>query len=198
MNWLNEISKHHNKWVNTVKSFGEHNYAEDIVQEMYLKLVNMDEANRNTTDKRFCVDFSIESRVLKTNGEVNSSYIWLVLRTMFIDFVKEKKKVHKVSLDDTILVSELNDYDEAYGKFLSKLDLLKETWIYTINDKEIHYDKLLFDMYSKCDKSMRTISKDVKIETTSIFNTLKRCKENIKDELSEDWEDLQNGDYELI
>jgi len=198
MNWLTELSKHHNKWVNTVKSFGEHNYAEDIVQEMYLKLVSMDEANRNTTDKRFCVDFSIEKRVLKTNGEINSSYIWLVLRTMFIDFIKEKNKIQKVSLDDTILVSELNDYDEAYGKFLSKLDLLKETWIHTKDDKDFHYDKLLFDIYSKHNRSMRTISKDVNIETTSIFNTLKRCKKNIKDELSEDWEDLQNGDYELI
>ena len=46
MNWLNIIAKDHKKWVNYVRNFGEYNYAEDIVQEMYLKLVRMDEALR--------------------------------------------------------------------------------------------------------------------------------------------------------
>lgn len=37
-NCLQVLAKHHNKWLNIVRSLGETIYAEDIVQEMYLKV----------------------------------------------------------------------------------------------------------------------------------------------------------------
>ena len=201
MEWLNKISKEHKRWVNYVHSFGEHNYAEDIVQEMYLKLHNMDTANRETTDKRFCIDFSIEKRTIKEDGTVNTSYIWLVLKTMFIDFSKQKAKVHKLNIDEcTFLFEDVDEFEHAYGKFITKLDELKSTWAYKDDKtgKSYHYDKLLFDLYSKEDRSYEKLAEGVNIEKTSIFNTIKRCKQSIKDNLKEDWEDLINKDYELL
>ena len=36
--WLNEVAKYHEQWIKTVNGIGGDMYAEDIVQEMYIKL----------------------------------------------------------------------------------------------------------------------------------------------------------------
>ena len=38
MQWVNILSRYHKEWITIVKSFGEGNLAEDIVQEMYLRI----------------------------------------------------------------------------------------------------------------------------------------------------------------
>ena len=37
---LNILAKQHDKWVRIARSFGLDNYAEDLVQDMYLKIYN--------------------------------------------------------------------------------------------------------------------------------------------------------------
>tara|TARA_R110000787_G_scaffold42097_1_gene103510 strand:+ start:1928 stop:2068 length:141 start_codon:yes stop_codon:yes gene_type:complete len=34
--WLNIVARQHEDWIKIVNSFGEFNYAEDIVQEAYI------------------------------------------------------------------------------------------------------------------------------------------------------------------
>jgi len=36
--WLGKVAERHNEWIRIVHSFGEYDYADDIVQEMYLVL----------------------------------------------------------------------------------------------------------------------------------------------------------------
>ena len=62
MTWLNIVSKYHDKWVLIVKSFGEQRFAEDIVQDMYLKLHRMSIANTNEDE--------FLDKVLKNNKEL--------------------------------------------------------------------------------------------------------------------------------
>ena len=38
MNWLKEVAKFHADYLRIVQSYGEDFYAEDIVQEMYIRL----------------------------------------------------------------------------------------------------------------------------------------------------------------
>ena len=57
---------------------------------------------------------------------------------------------------------------------------------------------MLFNLYKDSGKSMRTITKETGISTSSIFNTLKNCKDIIREEIGEDYEDYLNEDYELI
>jgi hypothetical protein len=45
---------------------------------------------------------------------------------------------------------------------------------------------------------MRDIAKDSGISLTSIFNTLKNCKERLKEGVGEDYEDFSNNDFDLI
>jgi hypothetical protein len=60
------------------------------------------------------------------------------------------------------------------------------------------YDKMLFELYKDTGKSMRDIESDTGISLSSIFCTLKNCKESLKENVKEDYEDFINKDYELI
>jgi hypothetical protein len=60
------------------------------------------------------------------------------------------------------------------------------------------YDSMLFKVYKEGNASMRDIAKDSGISLTSIFNTLKNCKERLKEGVGEDYEDFSNNDFDLI
>ena len=45
---------------------------------------------------------------------------------------------------------------------------------------------------------MRQLSALTKISVTSIFHTIKHCKQRLMDNVGEDYEDYLNGDYERI
>lgn len=169
MDWLTIIANDHKKWIAFVKGFGEIELSEDIVQDMYIKLHNMDNAVRNSKDKRFAKNYCTTSRVLK-DGKPNTTYIWMVLHSIFIDYQKEKSKTIKISLEDVNLTFE--DYDTDKDLFIEKLENEKKSW-HT-------YDKLLFDIYSTKDLSMRDIANGAGIDLRSIWNTLQNCKQRIK------------------
>ena len=57
---------------------------------------------------------------------------------------------------------------------------------------------MLFDLYKRTGKSIRDLSKETTISTKSIFQTLKHCKERLKENVGEDYEDYKNTNYELI
>ncbi len=60
------------------------------------------------------------------------------------------------------------------------------------------YDKGLFKLYRENEWSFREASKETKIGTKSIFNTIKYCKERLRENCAEDYEDYINEDYEKI
>jgi DNA-directed RNA polymerase specialized sigma24 family protein len=66
MEWLGEIAKHHKDYVRTINKFGEYFYAEDLVQEMYLRL------DRNKRPEDIIVD-----------GKINQYFIHLTLKSIF-------------------------------------------------------------------------------------------------------------------
>lgn len=170
---LNLLAAYHNEWILIVRSFGEFNYPEDVVQEMYLKV-----------DRLNLYDRFIE------NGEVHKPYVWFMLRTLYLDSIKTKLKT--VSLGDGFDVENVTDmtFEQAYGDFLNLLDKEINQWYW--------YDKKLFELYKDTEFSLRDIEDETKISLTSIFSTIKRCKQKVKDALQEDWEDLKNNDYELL
>lgn len=175
MNWIEQVSKHHKEYVKTIESFGEYFYAEDLVQEMYIRLLIKNK----------------ESQVI-INGQVNRYYIFLTLRSLFIDFYRQKSKVIKVDVSEVLSIQQIDELEEheAFNNLMKKVNKETLTWHY--------YDKLLFDLYKNTDKSMRAISKETNISLRSIFCTLKHCKERIKENVGEDFEDFVNKDYELL
>jgi DNA-directed RNA polymerase specialized sigma24 family protein len=174
--WLNNVAKHHKYFVKVVEGFGERFYAEDIVQEMYLRLYKY-----TTWDK------------IVKDGEVNKGFIWFVLRNIYVDFCKQKSRIDKVDLNEAIYVNEeAAERTEfvAKNELYLKIEAEIENWHW--------YDTMLFKLYRDSGKSMRELEAETKISLTSIFHTIKHCKQRLKEAVGEDYEDYNNGDYELL
>lgn len=174
--WLELLCKHHAEWIQMVKTFGEHGYAEDIVQEMYLRL------HKYSNPEKFI-----------TNGEVNKGFVWMVLKNYCNTLKLQRAKVHKIEISTVINLSA----DEAdpmqfhsIEKIMDKIEAEKLNWHW--------YDRKLFDIYTTSKKSMRQLSQETKISTDSIFNTIKKCKKKLEEAIGEDYSDFLNQDYERI
>jgi RNA polymerase sigma factor (sigma-70 family) len=177
MNWLKEVAKFHADYLRIVKSFGEDFYAEDVVQEMYIKLTKYHSPNK----------------IINKEGKVNTSYIYLVLRSIVVNLKEQKNRLKKVSLEE---IKELHiSYDyipkhEAELNLEARINKEIDTWDY--------FDERLFNIYRDSKMSMRKLSKETRISTKTIFYTIKRCKERLRENIGEDYEDYINEDYELI
>ncbi len=87
--FLIELSKHHNDWIKIVGTFNEEFYAEDIVQEMYLKMAIINNIER-----------------FYLNGKLNKNFIWTVLRNMTFDYKKSKTRITKVSITEAYQIKD--------------------------------------------------------------------------------------------
>lgn len=176
--WLEIVAKDHKEWVRIVKSLGEYDYAEDIVQESYIALSK----------------YSSEEKIIR-NGSVNRGYMYFTLRSLTFQFYNKKKKINKVSLDNDIYNIEIPNKDnledkEAFEKVCNLIDQEIQSWHW--------YDTKLFSLYKDTDLSIRKIAAETHISWVSIFNTLKNCKQKIRDKHQEDYEDFKNKDYDKI
>ena len=177
MNWLKEVAKFHADYLRIVQSYGEDFYAEDIVQEMYIRL-----------DK-----YSAAEKVIKKDGTVNRAYIHFTLRNIFKDLMNERSKHRKVDLDEAKHLGVEYDYiPRSKGQMILEAKINEETrnWHW--------FDVKLFKIYRNEGKSMRELSKETRISTSTIFHRIKYCKERLKENLAEDYEDYINEDYEKI
>jgi RNA polymerase sigma factor (sigma-70 family) len=177
MDILSEVCKRHNEWVKIVTSFGTE-YAEDIVQEMYLKLHNSKHKNK----------------IIQEDGCVNTFYIWVILRNLYYDLLKSKK-INYISIDNYLNLSLYVNSEESYKyKAQNKIEQKIQEEV----DKWHWYDIKMFNLYRESELSMREIAKETGISITSIFNTLKNCKGRLREAIGEDFEDYLNEDFELI
>lgn len=176
MEWLKIVAKDHKEWVKLVESFGEDFFAEDIVQESYLRL------------HKYCKPENVIQ-----DGQVNKAFMYFVLRNLFLLNIKAEKKNAMVSLENLgVLKDEPTNLtkEESYARMLSKINEEVDSWHW--------YDKQLFTIYKDTDLSIRKIANETTISSSSIFNTLKNCKGKIKLKFNEDYQDYINEDYELI
>ena len=175
MSWIDKVAKHHKEYIKTIESFGEDFYAEDLVQEMYIRFL--------TKNK--------EQQVMN-KGEVNRYYVYLTLRSLFVDFYRQKSKIVKVDLNNVLTLEQVDTLEEheAFGELLKRVNEETKRWEW--------YDKMLFDLYRNTNMSMREIEQATSISLRSIFCTIKNCKERLKENVGEDYEDLKNRDFELI
>ena len=173
---LDVLYQRHNEWIRIIKKFGEKHYAEDIVQETYIKIYT---AN------------SCSKAVVK--GTINTGFVWIALRNNYITFQKEKAKGKKIDIEN---IPELISKPIETKKYIYN-DKLEVRIL-----QEIHkwdwYDNKLFYEYIENDISMRTLAKNTGISFNSIANTIKKCKEKIRKNCGEDYEDYCNEDYDFM
>ena len=178
LEWLRIVAKQHDEWVKIVNSFGEYNYAEDIVQEGYLALIK----------------YAKPENIIKDN-KMTRGYMYFTLRSIYYQYYNKKRKVKKISIDNediNIQLPYVDDLDEqeAFHKICTMVDDIADGWNW--------YDRKLWKLYSQTDMSIRKLAKETKISWVSIFNTLKNLKEELRFKLGEDFEDYINNDYDKL
>lgn len=148
-----KIYQDHKKWINTTLKFGcTKEEAEDIVGNMYVIIGTMLNKGLN----------------ISYGSEVNYYYIYLTLKTSFLQMYNRKKKQKNVSLD---LVLDIEGSD--YIDFEDKNDLLNEEL------DELHwYDKKVFEMIQN-EYSITELSNKTNISYHSLYNTYRKTKKKL-------------------
>ena len=136
--------------------------AEDIVQEMYIKILI--QLEKGKLDLTFNDDLT----------EINYFYIFKTLKTLFIDLKRKQKKIKIIHLDahiemygDTYYAYNDVDYAESYEKVTD--ELLKMEW----------YDRRVFEIING-GESVAEFSRRSKINYYALYFTYKKVKDKLK------------------
>lgn len=174
--WLGKVAEHHQEWILVVQSFGEFDYAEDIVQESYIALWKYADADK----------------LIDVNGEVRKGYMYFTLRSLFYQYYNKKKKIKKVDVDGCWELFDDSNIEEhkAYNEICLLIDDEIKDWNW--------YDRKLFKLYRDTDLSMRDISKETGISLISIFHSLKNHKAILKEKFQDNYKEFITNDYNSI
>jgi len=137
--------------------------AEDLTQEMYLKLATLLQNNQSLD-------------IYYDESQINHFYIYRILRSLFIDLCRKEAKITKVNveyLEKFVEEEEVKQYKDIEGK-MKELD--------SVLDKIYWYDKKVFDLISG-GMSIAELSKNSGISYYSLYNTYKNVKNLIKENI---------------
>ena len=154
MSILQEICNRHSKWVRMAQKF-DYDNAEDLVQEMYLKIYNL-----NPT-------------------EVNEFYIYRTIKSIFIDDYK-KKKILTAPLNGKEAYNIEDDYNEDADFQISEIpltctELLVVQKLYGYTTKNA--DTLQITIHKG--KSLLSISKEIGKPYKTLYKALLTAKKKI-------------------
>jgi DNA-directed RNA polymerase specialized sigma24 family protein len=182
---LELLAKKHQKWIKMICSFGcNKDYAEDYVQDAYIKL---DEYLKKGVN----VDYG--------NNDVNEFYFYMILRSIYYNSQKKKGlEIFETSSDDHLsyvlnkLKAEFEDVEmeSAYTRLINKIFKEINAWNF--------YDRNVFIAYFTTSLSLDKLSNDTLIGRSSLYNTIRRYRDVIRDKFVEDAEDFFHGDYHHI
>ena len=153
----------HKQWIRTVSSFGcNPSLAEDVVQSMYIQLI---------CDIQKGLD-------LWYGNEINSYYVYKVLRGIYLNTHKKEARMIKTYIEDIDgKIKQIDDLgiDEVqYAKRKEKIDNI-------LNDM-YWYDSKVFTLVAS-GKSVASLSRDTKISYYSLYNTYRTALKHIKEQL---------------
>ena len=152
------VFKKHNEWISLVEKFGcNRDTAEDLVQEMYIKIQKRVEAG---TDIMF------------DEHEVNYFYILTTLHNLYLDLKRKENKVVLVDIDDfQIEIDENLDILDVYERVQEQL--LTYHW----------YDQKIYEIVESGEPIAR-LSRKTRISYYSLYNTYNKVKKGIKRKLN--------------
>jgi hypothetical protein len=154
-----KIYADHAKWINTTLKFGcTKEEAEDIVGNMYVIIGTMLKKG---------LDISYGS-------DVNYYYIYLTLKTSFLQMYNRKKKQNNVPLDLVLDLSsgEYVDYEEKDNIVSDELNTMH--W----------YDKKVFELIQN-EYSITELSNKTNISYHSLYNTYRKTKQKLIKKVTE-------------
>ena len=169
MGILEQVAKHHDYFVELASVF-DSEFAEDIVQEFYLLLHK----------------YQVTEQQMFTNGKLNRGYCFIIIRNIHFQIYNVKKRITKCELNEEIY-NMVDDFDLEkeldWNEFRTKAETEVNNWDW--------YDKKLFSIYRDSNISIRGLAKETGISFVSIFHSLKKHKEKLKELLKEDYDNLK-------
>ena len=155
---LEKIFTSHNKWINTVLKFGcSQEEAEDIVGDMYCIIGKM-------LTKGLDISYG---------DDVNYYYIYLTLKTSFLQLKKRKEKEGKKSIDlvYNLESGEYIDFETENNKVEDELERLH--W----------YDRKVYNMIQN-EYTITELSNKTTISYHSLYNTFRKVKKRLKQKIN--------------
>jgi|TARA_R110000824_G_scaffold100531_1_gene238993 hypothetical protein len=155
---LEKIFNAHNKWINTVLKFGcSQEEAEDIVGDMYCIIGKM-------LTKGLDISYG---------DDVNYYYIYLTLKTSFLQLKKRKEKEGKKSIDlvYNLESGEYIDFETENNKVEDELERLH--W----------YDRKVYNMIQN-EYTITELSNKTTISYHSLYNTFRKVKKRLKQKIN--------------
>ena len=159
---LTLLAEYHNKWLANVNALinDENIQAEDIVQDMYLKI----HSSKDEVIKKAIV-----------NNKPHIGYINKILYNMYLDIQKDESI--KTELKDNHTVEEKQPEINKFN-IEKKIDEIVNSFYW--------FDKKLFNLYRKEFHTIRSLSKATKISHVVVHNTISKCKKKIKRKLRDE------------
>ena len=183
---LRKLAAKQKTWVGLVKGMGcNPAYVDDVVQDAYIRVY--DYLSKG-------VDISYGE------DDVNDFYMYMTLRSIYINGVKKKcvsnelLDIQEETLDYVLgnLKSDFADVEQerAFGKLMNRIFSEVNSWDF--------YSRNVFIAYFTTGLSLDKLSSQTGIGRSSLYNSIRRYREIIKESFSEDAEDYYNGDYDKI
>jgi hypothetical protein len=149
------LTNRHNDWIRIAKSFGADDYAEDLVQEMYIRTLKYIDNGKDLSYK----------------NDINYLYIYQMLRHMAINLMLKKRKVSVINIDNvknqTKSAQEIN-IEKIYVRINKELDRM--FW----------YDAKIYRIIES-GVSIKELSKKTKISYYSLYRTYNKVKNKLKE-----------------
>jgi DNA-directed RNA polymerase specialized sigma24 family protein len=176
---LELLALRHKEWVDMARAVGcPEPYAEDVVQEVYIRLYNYRE--------------NIYNKLILPDDEVNTFYMFVSIRNMVRTMMKNEGvyiNYEEFYYEEADGLADMQ-MEEAFSKLIVKMRNEANSWG--------RYHSKLFNVYYMTDFSMRDIADGTGISLTHIYNNLKTYKKIIIDKYREDYEDFKNQDYDKL
>lgn len=182
------LSVHHKEFIKAAKAIAGNNsdvrnYAEDFVQEAYIKLSRYED---------------LYEKIVK-DGKASKGYMFFALRSIIINSIKKKSNLNYSHVGDEYDFEEkfmledkgLDPHFEALNKIEGKMfEVLKKgvSW----------FDYELFRKYVTTGKSFQTIANESGLGVQTIYLSIKKCKLCIADALFEDYVKFNKGQYDEL
>lgn len=174
MHYLEKLNEHREEWGKYLTGMGA-NHTEDLIHDMYLRVDH----------------YKLENKVIKECGKVNKTYVWYILRTVWLAKFHYDKKFSPVEVEKVMLYVESEGFDESSETAFDKLINSTEKAIENSKDET-------FKRYMDGTLSMRQMAKAEKTGVMDVFYGVKKGKDKVIDDLGGLFAAWKKNDYETI
>jgi DNA-directed RNA polymerase specialized sigma24 family protein len=161
---VEQTYKRHHTWLTQVayNFTNDKDKSAELVQDLYLKLLELKDINK-----------------IMYGTDINLFYLYKMLRSIHLNGIK--KQTNNLPIDDEIIEFQADEYSyEADTDFENTVILVNEAL-----DKAHWFDTKLLKVYIEEDHSIQSLHKATGISTSTIWTSMKKTKQYIRNYVQE-------------